>query len=173
MAEPSLACMELAAQRYGLNADLLRSIAQTESSLDPRAVGHNRNGSRDIGLMQINSAWLPVLARHGISEQDLFDPCTNALVGAWVLAGNVARLGPTWAAVGAYNARSPELQRAYILRVQRHLAAMRPSRPEARHPSGHSAAGRERQASRRPSMPSRPAPASHSSTTSTTPGELR
>jgi soluble lytic murein transglycosylase-like protein len=42
--------------------------------VDPAAIGRNRNGSRDIGPMQINSTWLARLARHGIAKADLFDP---------------------------------------------------------------------------------------------------
>ena len=82
-----------AAARYRVSSELLYAIARTESALDPQAVGRNRNGTRDIGLMQINSAWLPTLAAHGIGERDLFDPCTSIHVGAWILAGNVQRLG--------------------------------------------------------------------------------
>ena len=107
-----------------MNSALLHAIARTESGLNPLAIGRNPNGSRDIGLMQINSAWLPTLATHGISERDLFEPCTNIYVGAWILAGNVYKLGYTWEAVGAYNAASPALRRAYIDKVRRHLPAV-------------------------------------------------
>jgi len=127
---PAHACWEQASSRYGVNAELLYAMARTESGLDPRAVGHNRNGSRDIGLMQINSAWLPQLSKHGIAERDLFDPCTSIHVGAWILAGNVQRLGYTWEAVGAYNAASPALRRAYAERVYRHVSkASTPPKP--------------------------------------------
>ena len=121
---PAHACWEQAAERYGVSPDLLYAIARTESGLDPRAVGHNRNGSRDIGLMQINSAWLPRLSTHGIVETDLFDPCTSIHVGAWILAGNVRRLGYTWEAVGAYNAAHPARRRAYAERVYRQIKAI-------------------------------------------------
>lgn len=115
------ACWNAAAHRYGISSELLYAIARTESGLDPRAVGTNRNGSRDIGLMQINSWWLPVLAKFGIGESELFDPCTSIHVGAWILAQNVSRYGYTWEAVGAYNASSPQLRAAYVARVRRHL----------------------------------------------------
>ena len=118
------ACWEQAAERYGVSAELLYAIARTESGLNPRAVSHNRNGSRDIGLMQINSAWLPRLSALGITERDLLNPCTSIHVGAWILAGNVQRLGYTWEAVGAYNATSPTLRRTYAERVYRHVAAI-------------------------------------------------
>jgi soluble lytic murein transglycosylase-like protein len=116
-------CWEDAAHRYQVDARLLHAIARAESSLDPRAVRVNRNGTRDLGLMQINSAWLPELAKSGIRERDLFDPCTSVHVGAWILATNIARLGPTWAAVGAYHSPTRWRARAYVDRVRRHLDA--------------------------------------------------
>jgi len=130
---PAYACWEDAATRYQVSSALLYAIARTESALNPQAIGRNTNGSRDIGLMQINSAWLPTLASHGIEERDLFEPCTNIHVGAWILAGNVSRLGYTWEAVGAYNAASPALRRSYVEKVRRHLAIDAPgSRRSAR-----------------------------------------
>ena len=57
---------------------LLYAIASAESSLDARAINRNRDGSHDIGLMQINSMHLPDLARQGITRQRLLDePCLS------------------------------------------------------------------------------------------------
>lgn len=120
---PALACWEEAGARYGVNPQLLYAIARTESSLNPDAVSKpNKNGSYDIGLMQINSAWLPTLRRHGIDRAQLMDACTSIHVGAWILARNMARMGNSWEAVGAYNAASPALRERYALKVYRNLA---------------------------------------------------
>jgi hypothetical protein len=109
----SEACWEQAAQRYGVSAQLIYAIAQVESGLNPRAINRShraRTGSYDMGLMQINSRHLPMLARHGISERDLYEPCTNIHVGAWLLAESFSRHGVTWEAVGAYNAACTRLK---------------------------------------------------------------
>ena len=82
-------CWDLAAQRYGIAADLLVAVAHVESNLNASAVNRShlqRTGSYDIGLMQINSRHLPLLARYGIREADLYDACTNLQVGAWLLS---------------------------------------------------------------------------------------
>lgn len=113
------ACINQAAQRYRVDERLIHAIIQVESSGNPSALNRNANGSEDIGLMQINSSWLPVLGRYGIQHHHLYDPCTNVHVGAWVLAGNIARYGPTWRAVGAYNARSLVKRKGYVAKVWR------------------------------------------------------
>ena len=113
------ACIHQAARRYQVDERLIHAIIQVESSGNPSALNRNTNGSQDIGLMQINSSWLPVLGRYGIQHHHLYDPCTNVHVGAWVLAGNIARYGPTWRAVGAYNARSLVKRKGYVAKVWR------------------------------------------------------
>ena len=118
---PAHACWDDAATRYQVSSALLYAIARTESGLNPQAIGRNGNGSRDIGLMQINSAWLPTLASHGIGERDLFEPCTNIHVGAWVLAQKIRKLGMTWEAVGAYNATTPYKRTHYAWKVYANL----------------------------------------------------
>ncbi|WP_081764977.1 transglycosylase SLT domain-containing protein [Robbsia andropogonis] len=110
-------CIDDAAAFQHVNVSLMRAIAQVETGTHTRVISTNSNGSYDIGLMQINSAWLPALARQGISEQSLFDPCTNAYVAAWILSENIHRFGPTWVAIGAYNASSPSKQLAYAQKV--------------------------------------------------------
>jgi soluble lytic murein transglycosylase-like protein len=127
-------CFEQAGQRYGVPPALLRAIAVVESAGSAAAVNRShesRTSSRDLGLMQINSRWLPQLAPFGIDEAVLLgDACTNVHVGAWVLSQLFARYGAGWEAVGAYNAACTSLKgeacararRAYAWRVYRALA---------------------------------------------------
>ncbi len=107
------ACWDDAAARYGVSPHLLYAVARAESDLNPSAVNlthRNRTKSYDIGLMQINSSHLPTLARFGITERDLYEPCTNIMVGAWLLAGQFSRQGVSWDSVGAYNAACTQLK---------------------------------------------------------------
>jgi soluble lytic murein transglycosylase-like protein len=115
------ACFELAAQRYQVPVALLKAIAMQESGGRAHAVNRNPNGSYDIGMMQINSFWLPTLARHGITQQDLFDPCVSVLVGAWVLSDNFTRLGYTTQGLGAYNASTPYKRERYARAILQRL----------------------------------------------------
>ena len=119
-------CWTQAARRHGVNPHLLVAIAEVESGLRADAVGRNRDGSVDLGLMQINSRWLPELRRHGLSAADLMHPCVSVHVGAWVLAQAMRRHGNTWTAVGAYHAGPGPHRDRYVRRVQLALARRMP-----------------------------------------------
>ena len=111
---PALAdCLDDAAQFHHVNVVLVRAIAQQESGMRANATNINTDGTEDIGLMQINSSWLPKLRRYGITRAALFDACVNGYVGTWILASNIRQFGPTWKAVGAYNAVSTNRQLVY------------------------------------------------------------
>lgn len=114
-------CLDDAAAYRHINVKLVRAIAQHESGMRANAVNVNSNGTEDIGLMQINSSWLPKLVRYGIGRDELFNACVNAYVGTWILASNVRQFGPTWKAVGAYNAVSSSKQLAYANAIYRRL----------------------------------------------------
>jgi Transglycosylase SLT domain len=135
-AAASMVCFERAAQRHGIAPEVLRAIAQQESAMNPMAVNRNRDGSMDIGLMQINSLWLPTLARYGIERAMLWEPCTNVDVGAWILAANFRRYGVNWNGLGAYNAGSAPLRLRYARQV---VARLRVARPPVMSPVASSA----------------------------------
>ena len=122
-------CWQLAASRYHVDPLLLYAIAKVESNLNPNARNINGDGSRDIGLMQINSRHLPALAPFGITEQHLItQPCTSVRVGAWILAGFIREKGYGWQAVGAYNAGTradrDSRRTRYALAVWRYYAEL-------------------------------------------------
>lgn len=97
-------CWQEASNDYGIPVDVLKAVAKTESNFNQEAKNVNKNGSTDLGMMQINSSWLPELSKFAITRESLLtDACMNVKVGAWILSNNVKKLGWNWNAIGAYN----------------------------------------------------------------------
>jgi len=113
-------CIDEAAARQHVNPFVLRAIGWQESRLQPAALGHNHNGSVDLGAFQINSVHLADLARYGIDARSLSDGCVSAYVAAWHYRHQVDLYGNTWVAVGAYHSRTP----ANNLRYANQIAAI-------------------------------------------------
>jgi len=112
-------CYAEAGSRYGISPNLLYAISKGESSFNPVAINYNSNGSYDYGLMQINSSWEPTLRKLGVPWDSLANPCTNVMVGAWVLSQCIQDYGYTWSAVGCYNSRTPSKRDRYAARIAR------------------------------------------------------
>ena len=97
-----------AGKAFKLDPRLLWAIAYKESRHSPHIISKtNKNGSYDIGIMQINSSHLTWLKRdYGINEQDLLNnPRTNIYVGAMILRQCFNKYKTTQTAITCYNGK--------------------------------------------------------------------
>lgn len=118
-------CFDEAATLYDLPVSVLEAIAIQESGGNANTVAKNRNKSRDLGLMGINTVHLLAsepLGMAGFTEEVLLEPCMNVKAGAWLLKKQVAKFGLTWWAVGAYHSSTPELNHEYQRKIWAILA---------------------------------------------------
>jgi hypothetical protein len=79
----------------------------------------NKNGSRDLGPMQINTLWLPKLKALGINEKNLRDNgCLNVAVASWILRSHLknAKNDPL-IAVSYYHSKTPSRRKIYLKEV--------------------------------------------------------
>ncbi|WP_052816612.1 lytic transglycosylase domain-containing protein [Sphingobium fuliginis] len=87
----------------------------------------NANGSHDLGLLQINSWWVPKIAavlRRPEPEVRTWlksDACFNADVARWIFLSALRSTGDYWAAIGVYHSPTAWRQRRYALSVADHL----------------------------------------------------
>ncbi|HGJ5880912.1 MAG TPA: lytic transglycosylase domain-containing protein [Arsenophonus nasoniae] len=100
-------CFDKAGSYYQIDPNYLRAIAWQESNFNPKAKNKNKDGSFDLGVMQINSKTFNAIKKEypTLSENDLINhPCLNIHIGAMILSRNFATYGKNWLAVGMYNA---------------------------------------------------------------------
>ncbi|EHH2107974.1 lytic transglycosylase domain-containing protein [Campylobacter coli] len=96
-----------AGEIFEINPQLLWVIAYKESRLTPDIISKpNKNGTYDIGIMQINSIHLPRLKKqYNISESDLLRPKINIFVGAEILKMCLDKHGLNEKGITCYNGR--------------------------------------------------------------------
>lgn len=130
MPVPFLACMALVGQLYSLPPRVLPSIQAVEGG----AVGTihwNQDMSADLGVMQVNTLWLPMLARYTkLPEAAVRDRLVNRACFNIAAAGLILRTyldearGDLMTAIGYYHSHTPVLGEHYRASVVRSAAAL-------------------------------------------------
>jgi len=125
MPVPWLACMLAVSQHYHLPPRVLPSIQIVEAG-QPGTISHNLNGTGDLGVMQVNTRWVPSIARwwdlppSEVADRLIRDPCFNNVSAGAIMRiymdeanNNVVR------AVGYYHSHTPERASSYQMKVIR------------------------------------------------------
>lgn len=142
MPVPFLACMALVASLDMLPPRVLPSIAAVEGGR-VGLVSHNHDGSDDLGVMQVNTRWLPAIA--GVTHVDtatvrtrlLADPCFNISAAGAILRTYLDQdQGDLMRAIGDYHSHTPLLHQRYqlqVLNAAESLFGATPPPPSGRH----------------------------------------
>ena len=130
MAVPFVACMALVASLYHLPPRVLPSIHVVEGG-EVGSVHTNVDGSQDLGWMQINTRWLPVLSRYTGREEAfvranlLGRPCYNIAAAGLILRTYLDETGgELMRAIGNYHSHTPPLNQAYQGKVMQSATAL-------------------------------------------------
>jgi hypothetical protein len=123
MAIPFLACMVLVASLDRLPPRVLPSIAVVESGR-VGAINRNSDGSEDLGPMQVNTRWLPIIAQ--VTHRDitetrsrlLNDACFNISAAGAILRTYLDEAhGDLMQAIGDYHSHTAPLNLNYRMQV--------------------------------------------------------
>lgn len=89
----------------------------------------NRNGTHDLGPLQVNSWWVPKLAKltgrqtvH-IRWWLVHDPCFNVRTARWIFLSALSETRDYWKAVGVYHSPSSRRQSTYAANVANRMRA--------------------------------------------------
>ncbi len=124
MAIPFLVCMAATAAFYQLPPRVLPAIQVVESGR-VGSVSHNRDGSDDLGVMQVNTLWLPALSQASrlpvpvVRARLVDEPCFSiAAAGAIMRTYLIETKGDLMQAVGDYHSHTPALNQSYQISVR-------------------------------------------------------
>ena len=130
MAVPLLACMALVASLYNLPPRVLPSIHVVEGGRT-ETVHVNADGSQDLGYMQVNTRWLPALARYSklpeasVRQNLLSRPCFNVAAAGYILRRYLDETrNDLMLAIGDYHSHTANLNAEYQGMVVRSAAGL-------------------------------------------------
>ena len=116
-------CLFAVAEVYRLPPALILILLKVEGGR-LGAVSGNSNDTVDIGPMQVNTIWVPAIARHWrTSKEAAFlalrdNLCANLEGGSWILRQALDEAhGDFWGGVGIYHSHNPVHKEAYLRKV--------------------------------------------------------
>lgn len=123
-AQALAACIFAASQTYVVPPSVILGILHVEGGRVGQAV-KNTNNTYDLGPMQINTIWIPQLAKYwDVPHQEATrlvkdDPCINIGVGAWILRTKMDQTGSLSQGIAYYHSATPKLGSNYRLKVMK------------------------------------------------------
>ena len=122
LAQTIAICIFSAAQTYAVPPSVILGVLSVEGGRIGQAVP-NTNGTYDLGPMQINTIWVPQLARYwrmseGAALRMVRDnACVNIGVGAWILRTKMNETGSLYRGIAYYHSATPSLGHSYRKKV--------------------------------------------------------
>jgi len=119
-------CIRVAAQGHAWLEKTLWGLREQAAGWLGAEVA-NSNGTHDLGPLQINSSWVPRIARlvgrpeHYVRYWLRHDACFNADAARWIFLSGFHRTGDYWTAIGIYHSPTAWRQRAYAAKVANHM----------------------------------------------------
>lgn len=117
------ACLLAASNSYQVPAAVMIGIMQVEGGKVGQQAGPNLNGTFDLGPMQVNTTWIPTLARvwhvNVSTARTLVrdDGCVNVHVAAWILKQKIAETGSLYKGIAHYHSATPSEGYRYASKV--------------------------------------------------------
>lgn len=117
------ACLVLAANTYQVPPAVMIGMMHVEAGRVGQEVGPNSNGTFDLGPMQVNSIWVPELARHwGVDQKTARtwvrdNGCVNVHVAAWILHQKIVDAGYLYGGIARYHSATPGRGDRYAAKV--------------------------------------------------------
>jgi hypothetical protein len=107
-------CSLVAAQQYGLPANILLAVAEQEGGRPGQWV-RNTNGTYDLGALQFNTSYIASLRRYNISPADVTAAgCYPYQLAAWRIRRHIQYdSGDIWTRVANYHSRTPVYNARY------------------------------------------------------------
>jgi hypothetical protein len=122
-AQALAACVLMAANTYHVPPAVMIGIMHVEGGHIGQDAGPNINGTYDMGPMQVNTRWLPMLqnvwhvdartAHQWVRD----DGCVNVHVAAWILRQKMTEQGSLWGGIAAYHSATLSLGGPYANKV--------------------------------------------------------
>jgi soluble lytic murein transglycosylase-like protein len=107
----------MAGRYYNIPPMLIKNIAIIESAGNPNAIRINENGTKDYGLMQINSIHFRQLSVWGINEDNILNPKINIFAGSWLLSQHIKERGFNLQAIGNYHSKTKLHKEKWLRRL--------------------------------------------------------
>lgn len=114
-------CVSHAARHFDINPLVVMSILKVEGG-KVGTLSKNKNGTYDMGLMQINTIHLPEIKKKypRVGWKELtYNPCVNIGVATAILNDRMKGSKDYWNGVGNYHSKTPKYREIYLKKVKR------------------------------------------------------